>query len=80
MEVSGNRKVIAARVLQNYPHLTVQAFQVVCQLFEFAGGVAHFKRFGYDLAERAHNSDHAFAFGHIDPNSIHGHTSKEKIV
>ena len=45
---------------------------------EFTGDAAHFKRFGYDLAERTHDSDHTFAFGHIDPNSIHGHTSEEK--
>lgn len=51
MDVLGDRLIVAPGMLHDYPRLTVQAFEEVCQLLQFDGGVTNFKRFDHDLFE-----------------------------
>ncbi len=57
-------------VVVGYPCLTVQAFQVVCQLLEFAAGVTNRKWFCYHFSKRTEDRHHALSFGNIDPCNI----------
>ena len=41
MKKAGHRLIVPPGMLHNHPRLTVQAFQVVCQLLEFTAGVTN---------------------------------------
>lgn len=47
----------------DHSRLTVQTFQVVCQLLEFIASVAHFKRFCHHFSKWAKRRYHALSFG-----------------
>ncbi len=53
MEVLDDLLVVPPGVFYHRSRLTVQAFQVVCQLLEFTGGVAYLKRLCHDLVKGA---------------------------
>ena len=71
MEELSHRLIVPSGMLHDYPRLTVQAFQVVCQLLEFTAGVTHSKRFCHHLAQRPHNRYHALPLGNINPRCVH---------
>mgnify|MGYP007093025129 CR=1 FL=1 len=70
MKKAGYWLIVPSGVLHDYPCLTVQAFQVVCQLLEFTAGVTNRKWFCYHFSKRAENGYHALSFGNINPYNI----------
>ena len=70
MKKTGYRLIVPSGMLHDYSCLTVQAFQVVCQLLEFTAGVTNRKWFCYHFSKRAENGYHALSFGNIDPCHI----------
>ena len=70
MKKAGYRLIVPSGVLHDYPCLTVQTFQVVCQLLEFAAGVTNRKWFCYHFSKRTEDRHHALSFGNIDPYNI----------
>ena len=51
MNVLGDRFIVPLGVFHNHSRLTIRAFEKVCQLLKFDGGVTDFKRFDHDLSE-----------------------------
>ena len=74
VEVLSHRFIVPPGMLHDHPRLTVQAFQVVCQLLEFTAGVTHWKRFCHHLAQRPYDRYHALPFGNINPHCVHSPT------
>ena len=70
MEKAGHRLIVPPGVLHDHPCLTVQAFQVVCQLLEFTAGVTNRKRLCNHFPKGAENRHRALSLGNIDPCHI----------
>ena len=70
MKKTGYRLIVPSGVLHDYPCLTVQAFQVVCQLLEFTAGVTIRIWVCYHFSKRTEDRHHALSFGNIDPCNI----------
>ena len=71
--------VVAGR-LHDYTGLTVQALDHFCQVDQFIVGVTYFKRFDHRFLTGTHDCNHALAFGNIDANGVHCHSSNTTIV
>ena len=69
-EKAGHWLIVPPGVLHDHPCLTVQAFQVVCQLLEFTAGVTNSKWLCHHFPKGTENRYHALSFGNIYPCHI----------
>ena len=65
--------------LHDHASLTVQAFELPCQFAQFAVGVTDFKGRDDDLSKGTHDGYHASAFGNVDANRVHVHSSNTNL-
>jgi len=65
--------------LHDHAGLTVQAFELPCQLAQFTAGVTDFKGRDDDLSKGTHGSNRASAFGNVDANRVHLHSSNTNL-
>ena len=70
-----HRRMVVSRGLHDHASLTVQAFELPCQFAQFTVGVTDFKGRDDDLSEGAHDGNRASAFGNVDANRVHLHSS-----
>ena len=71
MEILGNLLIVPPGVFHHHPRFTVQAFQVICQLFEFTAGVTHLEWLCHSLVKGTAYRHHTLALGNIDPHRVH---------
>ena len=65
--------------LHDHTSLTVQDFELTCQFAQFAVGVTDFKGRDDDLSKGTHDSNRASAFGNVDANRVHLHSSNTNL-
>ena len=70
-----DRRMVISCGLHDHASLTVQAFEPPCQCAQFTIGVMDFKGRDDDLSEGAHDGNRASAFGNVDANRVHLHSS-----
>ena len=70
-----NWRVVIPCGLHDHTSLTVQAFELSCQFAQFAVGVTDFKGRDDDLSKGAHDGNRASAFGNVNANRVHLHSS-----
>ena len=75
-----HRRVVISCGLHDHASLTVQAFEPPCQCAQFTIGVMDFKGRDDDLSEGAHDGNRASAFGNVDANRVHLHSSNLRIA
>ncbi|MPM76178.1 hypothetical protein SDC9_123174 [bioreactor metagenome] len=79
MEMAGDGFIISAGILQDNTNLAVQAFQEGHKLVEIMGSVGNLKGRGNYFTEGLYGGYHTFSFGYIDSDSVHLHSSSQKV-